>query len=94
MTTASGTTPASLAATWIALDPTTATKLLTLTNNSTDQLVFAWNGSPASLTNGVIVVPGAPLTFVPGSPSSFAYPSGPLSVWGARQGQAWSVSAV
>jgi hypothetical protein len=95
MTTVNGTIAAMGAAQWVNLDPSTATKLLTLTNNSSDQIVFSWNGSPASLTNGVIVFHGAPLTFVPGPQyGGLTYPWGPLSVWGGRAGQAWAVSAI
>jgi hypothetical protein len=92
MTTVNGTIAADGAAQWVALDPTTATHLLTLANNSNDQIVFAYDGAPASLTHGVIVAAGALLSFTPGQTSGLTFPWGPISVWGPTKGQAFSVA--
>lgn len=94
MTTVNGTIAANRAAQWVNLDPTTATKTLTLANSSNDYLVFAYDGAPASNTHGVIVVPGAPLTFTVGATSGLTFPWGAISIWGPTRGQAFSVVAL
>jgi hypothetical protein len=93
MTTVSGTISANGVGQYIAIDPTTASHLLTLANNSTDQLVFSWADALASQTHGVVVVAGGVLPFTPGSTRGLTYPWGPISVWGPTKGHAWAVSA-
>jgi hypothetical protein len=92
VTTTNGTIAAASTAQWTGVDPTTATTRLTLSNTSGDVLVFAGNGSPASMTNGVVVAAGQTIVFDKTAINGLPAPTGPLSVWGPKAGLSYSVT--
>jgi hypothetical protein len=71
------------------VNPATATSRLQFNNLSSDILIIAYNGSPPSRTNGLIVAGGASLVFNVGD-TSLAYP-GYISVWGPMGGAPFSI---
>jgi hypothetical protein len=91
MTTTTGTITAANTAQWTGVDPNTASTRLTLSNTSNDVLVFAANGSLASMTNGVVVAAGQGIVFDKSAPNGLPIPSGGLSVWGPKAGLSYSI---
>lgn len=90
MTTTTGTIAAAGQAQTLNINTGAATYWTQFNNLSTDILIIAYNGLPASPTNGLIVPANGNLQWPVGATSGLAYP-GYLSVWGPTRSAAFSV---